>query len=938
MDSVLNECAQLRTQQNAASHARDDIMSRMELVKDQMAGLEVRLGLPYANDSSTTGLDQYGGRRAGTSGAMSSPSKRGSALNPSIPTGSVLDRINRLERRADALAEGNAKAEDEVVALLGKMRELEPRLEALALAAASTRLEADAESTSRVKEAEKRLLSRIQSVESNLESKLSAVSAQTGVTVSSELDKRVNALYDHVDVQVQQLCGDLDRLSREKVDLGALEHYSQRISSLFEGVAQGLADEVSTLVGQLRSEVAAVARSVDEAHMANQVLHDNVKGEMEAMRQLSVQVKEAVSTAQDSLSSTPRVVEEMRGTVHQLVVDAEHLQKAVTGLNSAMASTSSALEMQSHKMGQLAHKLNGLSADVGGVKDMVYGAPASAPSASMGGSGSTSSPGSVSLLSKLAYLDRAMTELTASLGSKADDALLRELERRIANLARQTDVTGEGLRSLSASAFKRADEHASAIQRLTLAVTGNLEERPTTTAVKHLIETAALELRERCDNALAPLWDAVRILQSGLRDAAGELKAVSANVGGLQQTQTDSRSKGVSDRSSIMAALRKALDEEVGSLRSELEERLEKLDAGVSHSAEQLEVHTQVQDRLVRLNTAVEEQLATQVAAWRAGNQQLRGELNSRVEAVTNRVDAVATGLATRVEAVEIVCKKHAEDIQARVSSAALSESTVREIAGSLARNAAKQEVARYSEKEDMKWQVWLEEHGRRQEHLASHGDVIEALEKASRQIKQDLETATTTRVDEDLEAVTQAYATKKEVEELATASMIQRADRAAIEAQVRHLAEEVEVQASSLSVLRAEAVTRSELTAELARKVDLATYLAQGSARAAAASAAAYASRAPLIVRCSGNGSSGSFQEGQRVKVSAPLKVYHVQKHQSGLDLQGMEGVVVADVTQYEGKVLSANFPIYVEFVIPAEPKPIKFKAHLAAEELEAL
>jgi hypothetical protein len=40
---------------------------------------------------------------------------------------------------------------------------LTPLLQALALAAASTRLEADAESTSRVKEAEKRLLARIQS-------------------------------------------------------------------------------------------------------------------------------------------------------------------------------------------------------------------------------------------------------------------------------------------------------------------------------------------------------------------------------------------------------------------------------------------------------------------------------------------------------------------------------------------------------------------------------------------------------------------------------------------------------------------------------------------------------------------------------------------------------------------------------------------------------
>lgn len=40
---------------------------------------------------------------------------------------------------------------------------------------------------------------------------------------------------------------------------------SQRISALFENVAGGLADEVATLAGQLRKEVAAVTRGVEEA-------------------------------------------------------------------------------------------------------------------------------------------------------------------------------------------------------------------------------------------------------------------------------------------------------------------------------------------------------------------------------------------------------------------------------------------------------------------------------------------------------------------------------------------------------------------------------------------------------------------------------------------------------------------------------------------------
>ena len=72
------------------------------------------------------------------------------------------------------------------------------------------------------------------------------------------------------------------------------------------------------------------------------------------------------------------------------------------------------------------------------------------------------------VVSKLAQLERALTDLGAHVSSKADDAAARELERRVAALARQADVTGEGMRTLTATAFKRLDEHASGLQRLTM--------------------------------------------------------------------------------------------------------------------------------------------------------------------------------------------------------------------------------------------------------------------------------------------------------------------------------------------------------------------------------------------------------------------------------------------------------------------------------------
>ncbi|KAG2490284.1 hypothetical protein HYH03_011236 [Edaphochlamys debaryana] len=96
---------------------------------------------------------------------------------------------------------------------------------------------------------------------------------------------------------------------------------------------------------------------------------------------------------------------------------------------------------------------------------------------------------------------------------------------------------------------------------------------------------------------------------------------------------------------------------------------------------------------------------------------------------------------------------------------------------------------------------------------------------------------------------------------------------------------------------------------------------------------------RAQLVVRCSGNGAtSGAFKEGQRVKVVVPLKVYHAPLHHDGLDLNGMEGTVTnPDATQYKGKVLSANLPVIVEFIMPNEGKQGKFKVHLSEEEIAA-
>jgi hypothetical protein len=70
----------------------------------------------------------------------------------------------------------------------------------------------------------------------------------------------------------------------------------------------------------------------------------------------------------------------------------------------------------------------------------------------------------------------------------------------------------------------------------------------------------------------------------------------------------------------------------------------------------------------------------------------------------------------------------------------------------------------------------------------------------------------------------------------------------------------------------------------------------------------------------------------GDRVRVSSSVLVYHHPEHKKqAFDLQGMEGKVLAIVTEWQGRPVSANLPILVQF-------ENKFRAHFREIELEVL
>jgi hypothetical protein len=70
----------------------------------------------------------------------------------------------------------------------------------------------------------------------------------------------------------------------------------------------------------------------------------------------------------------------------------------------------------------------------------------------------------------------------------------------------------------------------------------------------------------------------------------------------------------------------------------------------------------------------------------------------------------------------------------------------------------------------------------------------------------------------------------------------------------------------------------------------------------------------------------------GDRIRVKESVVVYHHPEHRGqACDIKGTEGEVIAIVTEWQGRPVSANLPILVQF-------SKKFKAHLRENELEII
>lgn len=75
----------------------------------------------------------------------------------------------------------------------------------------------------------------------------------------------------------------------------------------------------------------------------------------------------------------------------------------------------------------------------------------------------------------------------------------------------------------------------------------------------------------------------------------------------------------------------------------------------------------------------------------------------------------------------------------------------------------------------------------------------------------------------------------------------------------------------------------------------------------------------------------------GDKIRVTAPLKVYHVPKVKE-FDLEGKEGILKDILGTWKGIPVSANLPYKVQFFTQVNEKEVKFFTHLQEGEFEVV
>nr|AAU93930.1 plastid ferredoxin-thioredoxin reductase variable chain subunit A [Helicosporidium sp. ex Simulium jonesi] len=83
----------------------------------------------------------------------------------------------------------------------------------------------------------------------------------------------------------------------------------------------------------------------------------------------------------------------------------------------------------------------------------------------------------------------------------------------------------------------------------------------------------------------------------------------------------------------------------------------------------------------------------------------------------------------------------------------------------------------------------------------------------------------------------------------------------------------------------------------------------------------------------------SPPLREGATVRVTSPITVWHVPKFRKGMNVQGLQGKIMQNVSVFRGVPLSPSKPwkVAIDAKDPAG-QAFKFVMHLGDEEMEVL
>eukprot|EP00798_Chlamydomonas_sp_ICE-L_P016295 gene16295-22483_t len=592
----------------------------------------------------------------------------------------------------------------------------------------------------------------------------------------------------------------------------------------------------------------------------------------EKMTALAGEVQNMVERVDASLAAQPRALEEIRvgvaSSLTRVAGDMDNLAKSISGLNSAMTSTSNSLEMQASKMSGLLHKASHCGNELAAMKGFLWGAAA------------TASPDETNAL-LLELVQPTGGGAAPADSSSADESAVHELDRRLSSLQRQCDHNSEGVRTVTNNTYKRVDEHASAIQRLTLAVGSNMEDRPTSSAVKHMIEAQVTESAERTAASVLPMWDAVKVIQGSMRDMQADTKDLGAALAGLHQQQRWLEGRQASkqlkaqvevhSQTPILPASLLQLQDRQSVLSASIEDQLQDWQSVLSASIEDqdpsLTVHPTTPllsssispsltfkiDQSV-LSASIEDQVNSQLASIQSAAASMRKELS-------NEMCTAVHVLTERLDTLDLVTRQHQHDLEGVRD--ALGERVTAEDARSMvemgSQAMARAELSKYKEKEDARWQgaglskykekedarwqgAGLSKYKEKEDArwqgagLSKYKEKEDArwqvwMEKFSDALDRYIQRG---EVEELLLTATQqmvrdaSSAMEPQVQESVTKQLKDKAEQSSVETALKQLAKELERK-----------VNRPELESELSRKLDVRTYLASSSANAAAAAVA---------------------------------------------------------------------------------------------------